>query len=158
MTSLKLSDAYELVSKKILINKMSIENLNNQIEFSTATMKMQAFIIRAARRKITLINSLNDILEKQLNEFDEFRQSQCIDIYKELNELDSPTDEYIEQRAICKKCDEAMLTLTPKIEYIERTIPNTLDVTNYKIKEKSNAPTAYNCATETLAFGSNPVV
>lgn len=153
MASLSLSDAHDLVSKKILISNMAIENLNYQIKFSTAMRKFQLLSAVIAQKKIVLITRLNDILNKQLNEFCEIRQEECKNIYDEINQLDTPTSEMLSAINDCRKYEEDMLTLMPKIQYIESTIPPQLNVTNYKIKPTATAPTASTCATEVLAFG-----
>ena len=85
---MKLTDAYDLMSKKIIINKMSIENLNNQISFSESSIQLQTMAISIAKKKVELIERLNEIFEQQLKEFCPVRQQDCQNLYDEINELD----------------------------------------------------------------------
>ncbi len=134
-TSITFSDAYDLVSKKILINKMSIENLNLQINYATDVMKLQAYTIRAAKSKLKLISDMNPILEKQLKEFCEIRQQECKNIIDEINEIDEcPDPEYFPTLKSCEKYKNQLIELSNRIQHISNTLPNEIDVHNYKIK------------------------
>ena len=64
---LKISDAYQLVANNILINKMSLENLQLQQEYTNIQIELHNMTINIAKKKIEFINQLNLILEKQLN-------------------------------------------------------------------------------------------
>ena len=132
------TDAYDLITKKILINKLSIENLNNQIEHSMIIKIIQDLIINIAKEKKQLILKLNNLLEMQLKEFTDIVQVECNDIYRYINELDEPTTEYIKYAKQIKEVENKMQELNYKIQAIENTIPQTKLVTNYSIKIKQD--------------------
>jgi hypothetical protein len=152
---LKFSDAYDLISKKILINKLSIKNLQAQIDYSHTSAQLQLLSVKLAREKIKLVKEMTPILEKQLTEFDETRQDQCVDLYDQINKIDNPTEEWRKLVKKLEKHQEEMCNLLPKIQQIEATIPPSLRVTNFRIKPKEEPSTAFNCATEAMAFGSD---
>jgi valyl-tRNA synthetase len=133
-SAITYTDAYDLISKKILINKLSIENLNNQIEHSIIIKTIQDLIINIATEKKQLIIKLNNLLEMQLKEFTDIVQVECNDIYGYINELDEPTPEYIKYAKQLKELENKMQELNYKIQTIENTIPQTQLVTNYSIK------------------------
>jgi hypothetical protein len=149
---LTFTDAYELMSKKILINRMSIENMKLQIEYGNLSKKLQELNIATCNEKIKLVEQLNGILEQQLNEFTELRQNECLDIYGYINELDSPTTEFIQT---CDKLETArakMEDLMEKIQKIENTIPNEQVITNYTVRDKLPENPIGTCQTEATAY------
>ena len=137
MATLSFSDAYDLVSKKILINKIAIDNIAAQVQYCKADQTRHEIIINACTQKSALLVELNSILEQQLKSFDEFRQKQCLEIYKEINALDEPTDEYIQLSKACEASDRKLSTGMMQAAKIESTIPDTMCVTNYKISVSS---------------------
>ena len=153
--SITISDAYDLIAKKILIGKMSAQLSKYQMLYSESSMKVQQHAIDISKERIKLLNQLNDILEQQLNEFDDIRHQECVDIYGYIDELDKPNDAYNAAIDSCLKYEELMKNLIPKIDAIESTIPATQLITNYKISEKPVAPTAYNCSTQASGFGAD---
>lgn len=152
-TELTFNDAYELISKKILVNRMSVECLKSQIAYSHAVAKLQLLNVKVSRQKLELVEKLNKLLEPQLKEFDDLRQDECMELYHQLNELDQPSDDWK------KICDEAekhqkeMMTLVPRIRSIESTIPPQLMITNFRIKRKVEP--AHNCATEIATINNS---
>jgi hypothetical protein len=122
---LTFTDAYELVSKKILINRMSLENLDIQIKYANDVMKLQAYTIRSAKAKKKLIEELNPILEKQLKEFCEIRQQECKNIIDNINDIDEcPDVDYFPTLKSCEKNTFEIITEkqcyyseTPKINW-----------------------------------------
>lgn len=152
--TIKISDAYELMSKKILIARMSIELAKNQILLSEASIKIQQHAINVSKERIKLLEKVCPILEKQLSEFDEIRHQECVDIYGYIDELDEYSPEITKAFKDCDKYNEEMRNLYPKIQHIESTIPTTKEVTNYKIKDVP-ATNAHNCAAEVAMLGGN---
>lgn len=148
----KISDAYELISKKILINKLSVENLNTQIKFSHTSAKLQLATVEMARKKLKLVKKLTPILEKQLSEFTEERQIKCVKIYNKINELDTPTDEFKELCNQLRSLEHEMMGLIKKLQYLEAQIPAEKVITNYNIKPKEE-PLPTSCAQEMLGVG-----
>jgi hypothetical protein len=150
-----ITDAHDIISKKILINRMSITNLETQFKFSQESAKLQVLTMKITEKKLKIIKELNIILENQLNEFDEKRQEDCLQLYKKINTLDTPTPIHIN---LCKKLnqyEQEMLTLMPKIQYLEQTIPDEKLITNYNIKIKEEDTTSFNCSTDAMGFGQN---
>lgn len=132
------TDSYDLITKKILINKLSTENLNHQIECSNNVKKIQDLIINIANEKKELINKLNNLLEMQLKEFTDIVQLECNDIYGYINELDEPSAEYIRYIKQIEILENKMKELNYKIQAIENTIPQTQLITNYSITIKQD--------------------
>jgi valyl-tRNA synthetase len=149
--SLKVSDAYELVSKKILVNKMSVENLKNQIDFSTKFIKFQVENAKIAHAKIKLVKSLNNILENQLREFTPERQEACMDLYNQINAFDLPTTDHCKMLSDCHDCERRMIELQEKIAYIESTMPNEQLVTNYNVNVEQKEPPS-TCAKDAMGM------
>lgn len=135
-TVVSYSDAYELITKKIIINKMSSELLKTQIEFSNASKILQDAAILVATEKIRLVSDLNDIFEKQLGDFDADRQDQCISIYYSLSLLDSPTEDRSKLLNKLATLDNKMRELSSRIDQFESTMPVEQLVTNFKISKK----------------------
>ncbi len=129
------TDAYELVSKKILINKLSIENLNNQITYCSLFRKIQDITEDIANKKLQLVEQLNVLFEQQLREFDAGRQDQCLSIYNKINQLDSPNQEFIRTCNLLEELRGKMENTISRIQYLESTIPNEAIVTNYTVRK-----------------------
>lgn len=150
------TDAYEIISKKMLINRMTIELLKHQMEFSKTSMEYNRISTQVAEKKIELIKKLDAIYEKQLKEFDEFRQKDCLDLHEEINELDIPSQELKIIIAKLNKLENEINNLIPKIQHIESTIPAEQMMTNYYISAKKNITAAASCAAEVADMGSLP--
>jgi hypothetical protein len=133
---LKLSDAYQLVSTNIMVNKMSIENLQMQQDY----LRMQADLYLAARlaasKKAELIEKLNTILEQQLNEYCEIRQDACKLIIEDINALDIYSSEQNDKIRQMHDLHDKMCIMVSKINNIKSGIPETVTVTNYRIRPK----------------------
>jgi hypothetical protein len=146
---LSVSDAYAIMNKKIIIGKMSIANLQKQIEFSKLSIDLQQNATSVAHQKIPLITKLNELFELQMREFDDLRQQECIEIYADINALDDITPAYT---TTCQKLDKLrveMQELMEKIEAIEHTIPSQQQITNFTVKRAPIA--AASCSAELLA-------
>jgi hypothetical protein len=131
--SINVTDAIEIIKKKISINKISIACLDTQIELSHTQAQLNLLTVKIAREKRKLVEELNALFEKQAITFDPERQNKCMDLYKKLNALDNPTDEY---RKLCELIDfnmKKMAEMTRQINTIESSIPQTQVVTNYKM-------------------------
>ncbi len=146
MATFTINDASELITKKILVNRMSIECLEMQKEHIRSEMEIKRMNHSIAKQKIKLIEQLNSILEKQINEFDEIRQEECKYLTEDINALDRPTVEYNELLRKIHDLEHQMTTLVGKINYINQSIPETFTVTNYRVKPKLS--TANTCAGE----------
>jgi hypothetical protein len=154
---LTITDAHAIVSRKILINKMSIGNLEHQVKFSQNSAILQVMTMEDASKKIKLIKQLNDIFEQQLSNFDGSRQNECDEIYSQINCIDTPTDKFKKIVHNLENYEQKMLSMIPKIEYLENTLPVEKMMTNYvakiEIPSVAESKTAFNCATDTMGFG-----
>lgn len=147
-TPLTVSEVYNLVSKQILIGKMSITSLKHQAEYCELLKKAQDYTIKMTNKKIELLEELNKLREEQLKEFDEFTQEQCNKIVDDINDLDSPSAEYYEiSKQLNNKKDEQN-TLIERIEYLQGTLPNEVVLDFYKVKPKLAYNPIGTCATE----------
>jgi hypothetical protein len=138
MNKLTVNDGYEIVSKKILVGKISKLALEKQIQYSTTAIKLQNYITNIAKQKIELVSKLENVFEKQLSEFVISRQQECMDIYVQINHLDQPT---LEQNNLILQLDELdneMKKLYEQIEAIERTIPIDKIVTQFNLSSNRN--------------------
>lgn len=133
--ALTYTDAYELVSKKILINRLSIENLKHQIKYCQLFRKIQDITESIAQNKIRLVERLNSLFEQQLKEFSADRQEQCLEIYAEINKLDTPSSEFTNTCSQLDSLRGQMEDLISRIQHIESTIPNETVVTNYTLRK-----------------------
>ena len=140
--SVSYSDAYELMHRKILINKMSIESLNLQMKYSQTTKQIQDVIMETTKNKISLAEKLNVLFEQQLREFTAERQDECIVIYKDLNDLDAnPSPKFMELYEQMQEYENKITDLNIKIEALEKTIPMEKLITQFEVKLKSDVAT-----------------
>lgn len=133
-TLITFSDGYELVSKKILINRLSIENLKYQKTYCDLFKKIQHMTWIIADKKILLIEQLSKIFEEQLREFTQERQNECLAVYEQINELDTPSAEFTSTCSQLENLRSKMEDLIAKISYLERTIPNEQIITNSTLR------------------------
>ena len=128
------SDGYELISKKILINRLSIENLKYQKTYCELFKKIQHMSWLIADKKILLIEQLSSVFEQQLREFTQERQNECLLICTQINELDTPSAEFTSTCNQLENMRSKMEDLIAKISYLERTIPNEQTITNSTLR------------------------
>lgn len=154
-----VTDAHDIISKKILINRMSIKGLLIQGKLSKAKIDIEKIIYESCREKIKLIRELNEVFEKQLSEFCEIRQEECKNYYDDIAVLDKDlleNSKLMELFKDCKKYESELIDLGNRISYIESTIPSEKLVTNYKVKLDNQDGTnilTNNCASEVLQKG-----
>ena len=133
---LSFHDAYELISKKILINKITQEVLKKQIRFSSLSVKLQKYAIDIAKSKQKCISTLDELLEKQLSNPTSELQNECLKIYDELYKLDILTPEYMDLMKSMDTLRNEMINLTNQADAIEKTIPVEQLITKYKVNMK----------------------
>jgi len=131
---LNLNDAEEILKRKLLINKMSLVSLEQQIEYSKKSTCLHVITMKTAEEKIKLIKKLNDVIEKQLTEFTQERQNQFNELYIDINKLDAPTAQFTKLTKELSTAKENMLKIMPKIQYIEDQLPDAKIITNFYIK------------------------
>ncbi len=132
---MNISDAQTIIQKKIVVNRMAIENMGHQIQYCNAIARIQLLTIKLLKEKIKLLNQINPILEQQISNFTLERQQMCHDTYALINDMDNMSEntEYMNLCRIVKNTNDKMETLMGKIKAIEDTIPNQQIITNYKI-------------------------
>ena len=133
MTTFHVNDAQDLFKRKIQINTLALENLRLNVQYTEKAIAMQTLARHMATQKIELVEETLDLFKQQLNEVDELRNAQILDIYREINQLDETSPEY---KHLCQEMDEIgdkMLKICEKITEIEKEIPDYQTITNYKI-------------------------
>jgi hypothetical protein len=154
--AITLNDAYELLKRKLLINKMSLSSLEAQMIYSKEACILQVLTMKDAEKKIKLVIELNEITENQLNDFTQERQDRCQELYHEINVIDTPTKKFLDTVKRLDEYQQTMLNLMPKIQYLESMMPSQQLVTNFHIKPKKEPTTSFSCATDALALGVEP--
>lgn len=133
-SDITFNDARDIISKKILIGRISIESLKLQKEFAVFSKRLQEISHDIASRKIELATELNNLFEQQLSEFSEERQTQCISITRKINELDiCPEARNLQMKL--NDINEKIIIFCRRIDELESTIPGQKVITNFKIKE-----------------------
>jgi hypothetical protein len=132
-------NGYDLVSKKILIGRISISMLETQIEYTNNSIKIQHISNDIAEKKLKLTTALNSIFEKQLNDFTEARQNQCMELYKEINLLDEPVEEHKELIKKIRKLENHLTELQKQINFLEATIPKERVIVQYTANQTNPA-------------------
>ena len=135
-----LTDAVEIMNRKITVNNMSIDCLQKQVKYSENVCALQILFANKAQQKIELVNKLNHVLSQQLATFDEIRQDEVNELYKELNDLDGPDSSITALINVNKDLEYNVENLMNKINTIEKTIPDNKMMTNFKVKFTTNTP------------------
>lgn len=131
--TISYTNAYNIITKKILVNKMSIELLKTQILFNKKSKFLQMQNMKTAEDKITLIEQLNSLFDKQLTQFSPEIQEKCMDIYKSIQTLDTPSDAFMTAVNRLTELTSIMNNLSIYIRQLESTIPKESIVTNFNI-------------------------
>ena len=126
-------NGYDLISKKILIGRLSISSLETQITYTTKSISLQNTMNETAAKKLKLVSDLNSIFEKQVTDFSEERQRQCMELYKEINQLDLPRPEQKVLTDELNTLENNMMELQKQINYLEASIPNEKLLTQYQM-------------------------
>ena len=133
MTTFRINDAQDLFKRKIAVNTLALDNLKLNVLFTEKSIAMQTIAQNIAKQKIELVNETLTLFNQQLEEVDQLRNEQIVEIYRELNVLDETTPEY---KQLCDEMDDIgarMLKLCEQITEVEKEIPDFQTVTNYKI-------------------------
>ena len=131
-------DLQAVCKQKILVNKITAEFLRTQIQLSENSKKLQDYSITNAKDKLALTNELIRLFEEQHKEFDECRQDECMEIYRQLNDLNTPNFETKKLIAELEKLDDKLKDLAIRIDYFEKRVPQEQEGTQYTIKKKVN--------------------
>lgn len=144
-----------IIEKKILINRMSLRNLEHQRDYSNAVMAMHQRMKKIAENKIELVKKLNPLYEQQLSNYDPAIEVECHKICAQINMLDISREELNRLTSECEKHSNPMIELGTRIEQLEKTIPDFRKFKKWTIKEKQQAVTdvADSCAKEAMGFG-----
>jgi hypothetical protein len=129
-----ISDCKEIISRKLLINKMSIEVLKHQNEFSDLSISLQEYSKKVANKKIELVKELDRVYESQLSDFTKEGNDLSLELARQINMLDRPTDEYISIIKLLEAKENEMLNLLSKIEYLNKLIPDQKEIEKFVVK------------------------
>lgn len=146
--SLSFNDINEVISKKILINKVYAEYARLHAVYCNASISLEKHIIEMSEERRKLLDKLNSVYELQLTNFTEERQEECKLIMDSIDILALPTADYVESQKKCEQCSSQMKDLMIKISYLESTLPTEALVTNYKVKLQDGTNTS--CSAELL--------
>lgn len=150
--SFSVDDAREIMNRKIIIGRMSIEALKLQVDFSNNSKKLQDITTDIANKKIKLIEQQNALFEQQLKGFDDLRQDECMNLYDDINTLDNMPEE---AKVVCKTLEETerkMQDLYIRIDALAKIIPERFEVTKFTVKPKQNTNISNTCATEVASM------
>ena len=137
-------DLQAVCKQKILVNKITAEFLRTQIQLSESSKKLQDYSITNAQEKLTLTNELIRLFEEQHKEFSEFRQEECIEIYNQLNSLNTPPVAMTKLLKELGTLDDKLKDLAIRIDYFEQRVPQEQEGTQYTIKPKTTMDTQCN--------------
>ena len=113
----------EILTLKLEINKLSLENLQMQKEYTELQTKMQNIILDRIGKKKVLIEKLSEIYEAQKVHFDRDRQEHCEKIYRLINRIDEPTLESERIAGRIKQLKEQMERICARVYYLDSQIP-----------------------------------
>lgn len=130
-------DLQDICKQKVLVNKITAEFLRTQIKLSESSRKLQDYSIQNAGEKLELTNQLITLFEEQCKVFDVFRQEECMKLYKQLNELNTPPEEIIKLISNLDTLDEKLKDLALRIDYFERGVPTEQAGTQYAFRGKA---------------------
>ena len=133
MTTIKACNGYDIISRKILLNKISLDELKMLKEYSTLNIKAHQLSIKLYDKKEELVKKLNEVYEMQLNEYTKERNDICMDYCELIDELDNDPD----RDNLLKKINEIhekICDLMNKSSAISKTIPENAIFTNTKLK------------------------
>lgn len=145
-----------IIEKKILINRMSLRNLEHQRDYSDAVIAMHQRMKKIANDKIELVKKLNPLYEQQFSNYDSAVEVECHKICAEINMLDISHEELTRLTLACEKHSNPMIELGTRIEQLESTIPDFRRFKKWSIKEKPQATNNIppdTCAKEVMGFG-----
>jgi chromosome segregation ATPase len=146
-TPMIVHDFRDLISRKIIINRVTLEFLNTQKKLSEKSIELQEYSVANATQKLIIMEQINTLYEQQLNEFDESTQQKCIELYDELNKIHQTPMNIYKLTVELNNLDDKLRELAGRIEYLESTMPQQQAGIQYKVKLKQ--PHA-SCGTEDL--------
>lgn len=134
--SISLSDAYNLITRKIIMNNMSKDCLTKQIEYSGLSVKMQKHFYSIYKQKIEYIDQINTLYEHQLSDYTEERQNIINTITDKINELDAPNynKELVGLLKKHRDLESDITSMIQRIQNMESTIPETQSINKVKFR------------------------
>lgn len=137
--SIKLHDAVNLLSSKIVVQKVYAAQLDLEKLYSEKLVEMQKLCLKSISEKKKIAAQIIASMESQMSNFDEVRQLETNSLMGDLNALNQPTEELTRLMRECDECTEAIMTSMKRIEYLESLIPTQKMITNYDIKLSKEA-------------------
>jgi hypothetical protein len=131
-----ITDCHDIVNKKIIVNRMSIESLKLQMELSDDSIKLQNMTRDLAMKKLKLVEQLNDVWEKQLGLFDEGRKLECMNITEDINKLDVLPTSITDVINRLENTRDKLTALIMRIMELESMIPEAKNMDQFTLRFK----------------------
>jgi hypothetical protein len=130
--TLYVHDSYDLISKKILIAKMTHELLDNHVKYHTIAARLQTECGELMKKRLEIVKEMEAVLHPQLINFTAERQAHynsLNDKYNALNEnhLIPVTKQLDELKEIIEKSMK-------QVAYLQSTIVQEKMIEQYKIR------------------------
>jgi len=134
--NITLHDLQDIINKKVLVNRITLEFLKAQKEYAEISIKLQNYSLENVSEKIPLVEELIRKYESQYSDYKNETNEECLEIYERLNELNVyPKPIYNLHRKI-SKLNEEMKNLSSRIQLVESQIPQIAEGTQFVIKTK----------------------
>jgi hypothetical protein len=135
--SIKFTDVRPMIERKILRNAMAVELIEINKEIFQKEIEIRTAYLDSCGAKLQLFETMNLIEEMQLNTYDKNREISIMEIYKDIEEIESELDGRIAimQKEV-KKNKKLNMFLISKIEEINKIIPSEGIATNYNVNSK----------------------
>ena len=125
------NDAMDIIKRKILLNKMLMQNLATNEKLLNANIRLLRTDMKISKKKRLCLEELNGLLEAQLLSFHDIRQRQCAKKHLEYLKLDVPDDKYTRLLKLSEKYKNQILELYNKVTTFKNLIPKEVDIENY---------------------------
>ncbi len=136
----------DICTRKIIVNRITATFLQTQIQLSELSKKLQDYSIDNAKNKLVLVQELCKLYEEQYAKFEQDRQTECMEIYKLLNELNVCPDYVQKMVKELGELDSKLKDLAERIDYYEKDIPMEQD--GIQCMGKIQVGTGATCAQE----------
>lgn len=128
------NDTFDLMRRKIIINRMSVATFDKQLEYFDTVDKFQNINRVVALKKKALVEQLEPLFTAQMSNMTKERQDEITRLYGEINACDVPTEEFIATAKKLEKLSLDMKEMYAKIQELEATIPMDKIMTQYTVK------------------------
>lgn len=133
-------DLKDIIHRKIIVNKVTLEFLKTQKLLSENAKVLQYYYATNAAEKIDIVEQITSLFEEQYSVFDEDRQNEILDLYRKLHEIQKEPEEIKKILKTLASLDEKLKDLGSKIDYLEKSVPDVKEGTQYTIRKKEAEP------------------